>query len=231
MKILFSIFSIFLFSFSAVAAESAEGQDSNSSQKISSQKINFFSVFEIKHSSHVYLEKKDIKVLEFNVINRIMPTHHQIGGSVIIRINDTSSNILTGITFMPVGWARFDILTGVCFSPLSGESEKKFLAGLRLWLGNEILDFWLNGDGGITPFWGELILMIKLGGWFGVGGMVNTTGYGPRIEFSLPPPSFPTSSPVLKIWGGITGDWRRRNDNYYYWPEAIHAHVGVKVIF
>ena len=206
MKILFSIFSIFLFSFSAVAAEGAKGQDS-------SQKINFSSVLEIKHIYNI--DRKDI--LEVNIINRFISSS-KIGGSVSAKINDNFSRVMGGITFFPEEWCLFDVGIGILYDGYG--NEKKFLAGVRLWLGKkEILDFWLNGEGGnATPFRGEAILMVNISDWALGGVMANTVfGYGPRIEIEILPP--------LKIWGSVTAaDWR------WYWPE-FYAHVGVKVIF
>lgn len=185
------------------------------------QKSKFFGVLEVKHTSNVDLSVRDPKTVEVNGLGRKMFSS-SIGASVVTRLNDTSSNILAGVTFLPAKWARFDILGGVAFY----SNEKKSLIGGRLWLGNEIINFWVNTDGGTANFWGEAILLVAVSPWLALGGMVNTTGYGPRAEI--------TPLCNLKIWGGATGDWHNRNRREAisgYKAENVFVHIGAKIIF
>lgn len=181
----------------------------------------FFGVMEVKHTSNVDLSIRDPKTIEVNGIGRKMFSS-SVGASVIARLNDSSSNILAGVTFLPAKWVRFDILGGVAF--YSG--EKKSLIGGRLWFGNELINFFANADGGTANFWGEAILLVTVAPWISIGGMANTTGYGPRAELT----------PVcnLKIWGGLTGNWKNKNKNLGYEgykAESVFAHIGAKIIF
>lgn len=184
----------------------------------------FFGVLEIKHASNVDadINAPDPKTIELNSIVRYMFSKN-IGGSAVIRINDTTSNALGGITFLPVEWYRIDILGGVSIQ----NTEKKSLLGLRVWFGNKSQDFWFNCDGGTQDFWFEVIYLIKIAPWFALGGMADKKGFGPRVELS-------PIGPFVKIWGGITADWRNKNrrlGHEGYKAESLFAHVGVKAIF
>lgn len=198
---------LFVFSFSLVSVTSAQIPG------------KFFGVLEVKHSSRVDLSAYDQKTIEINGIGRKMFSS-SIGASVVARLNDTSSNILAGVTFLPAKWVRFDILGGVAFYSV----EKKSLIGGRLWLGNELISFFANADGGTANFWGEMILLVTVAPWVALGGMANTTGYGPRAEIT----------PIcnFKIWAGATGDWRNKiGQGEGYKAKNVFAHVGAKIIF
>lgn len=199
---------LFVFSFSLVSVTSAQIPG------------KFFGVLEVKHTSKVDLSVYDLKTVEINGIGRKMFSS-SIGASVVARLNDTSSNLLAGVTFLPAKWVRFDILGGVAFY---SDKEKKSLIGGRLWLGNELINFFANADGGTTNFWGETILLVTVAQWLSLGGMANTTGYGPRAEIT----------PIcnFKIWAGATGDWRNKiGQGEGYKAKNVFAHVGAKIIF
>lgn len=189
----------------------------------SAQKL--FGVIEFKYTSNVDLDitTPNAKTIELNSITRYMFSKN-IGGSVVIRLNDSTSNALGGITFLPVEWYRVDILGGVSIQ----NTEKKSLLGLRVWLGNKLQDFWFNCDGGTQIFWFEAIYLVKIAPWIALGGMADKKGFGPRAEI------YPIGQCFFKIWGGITADWRNKNrrlGHEGYKAESLFAHLGVKAIF
>ena len=218
-------FIIFLFSLSGTSKAQAQKPDSSCSKFI------FSSVLEVKHTSMIDLENRDKKTVEINIINRYISAPTKIGGSVMIKNNDTISMSLAGITFYPYNWCRVDLMTGIYIIKSEEENKKTPAGGIRIWLGNQLIDSWANIYGG-EFFLIEAILLVSPAKWLKLGIMADNTGWGPRVEI-LPTPK---TTPNLKIYGGVVGNWQNKNKTQNpplpgYQPQQIYGVVGLKLIF
>jgi len=142
--LLFSLFSLILFS-SAVFAQEPPVKAGQ-----------LYAVIEYRHSSET-TATPDLKTQEVDGIVRYM-TSSTIGFTGAARMNDTSSNFMAGITFMPSENFRFDVLGG---SRIQDQSQKS-IVGFRFWAGNSWQNFWFNIDGGSAPGWFECIYFLSV---------------------------------------------------------------------
>jgi hypothetical protein len=127
-------------------------------------------------------------------------------------------------------------MTGIYIIKSEEENKKTPAAGVRIWLGNQLIDFWSNIYGG-EFFLIEAILLVSPAKWLKLGIMADNTGWGPMVEVL---PLYPNTktTPNIKIWGAVVGDWRNKNksaDSYSHYvgynPYNLYGSVGVKVIF
>lgn len=183
-----------------------------------------YAVIEYRHSSEMSATP-DVKTSEINGIVRYM-TSCSFGFTAVGRMNDTSSNFMAGVTFMPTDWVRFDFLGG----SRAEYREQKSIVGFRFWAGNSWQNFWFNIDGGSAPVWLEGIYLLKATPWLDFGAMAQTVGVGPRIDLNLPV----FANGEFRIWGAVLGNWHNTNAGQPgggYNPKALYAMIGVKTIF
>lgn len=179
---------------------------------------SFSAVVEYRHD-----DAPDKRLGEVQSIVRYM-TSPVVGFSTVGRVNDTSSNIMAGVTCMPASWIRLDILAGSRIE--YGNQWSVF--GLRFWTGNAVQNFWFNIDGGAAPVWFEGIYMLSLVPWLDIGAMAQTFGAGPRVDLNVPV----FTNGGFKVWGAVIGNWfstAAGAENFN--PQNLHALIGVKAIF
>ena len=182
-------------------------------------------VLEFRQASKLKKDHEDYKSSEANIILRYMWSE-KVGVVGIIKLNDTISVSSVGIALLPTSWLRFDVAAGfgTYNSAYLPRQDKSFALSIRTWMGNDLQNFWVNIYEGDLPFQIEAIYMIRPVDWFAIGGMVQSIGYGPRLELHIPTPGNPI------IWAAVQSNWENTATGTGYDPQTYFT-MGVKLVF
>ena len=181
------------------------------------QKIYF--MVEGRWTSHIQKNEEDFKSSQYSILSRVMISK-RLGFVGLIQTNDSSTVALGGITVLGSKNFRLDVLVGTNMGDATTSA-----VSVRVWVGSENQDLWVNGIEGKKPFWFEAIYLMRIADWISIGAMGQTVGVGPRVDIHLP------GFENFTVWATALSNWKNTAAEGNGYDPQTWVTVGAKAVF